>query len=288
MSNSIPFDFEMPLSFFEKSDSPEGKKRRIGGVLSDEGFDQQKEKILQRGMDFRPFLKSGWFNDNHSKKTADILGYPEKVQLFAKGQRLPDGEMAKANSTWVEGYLLKSPKATEVWDLGKALAETGRRLGFSVEGRITKRIGPDRKIIAKAVVRNAAITNCPVNDSSRLEILAKSLQAVEDSDPDALEKALSMGMPATPGTPPVGPQTGEGAGQVLTGESLERKGNPPKDARGQKKKDEEEEEAEKSLTFAFSPERAMELLRERIPGATPRTLQRVIAQTALWKRGGQL
>jgi len=285
--STIPFDFEMPISFFEKADAPKGQKRRIGGVLSDEALDQQGETILQRGMDFRPFLKSGWFNDNHSKKTADILGYPETVKLFAKGQRLPDGQIAQSNATWVEGYMLKSTKADEVWDLGKALAETGRRLGFSVEGRITKRIGPDRKVIAKAVVRNAAITNCPVNDHSRLEILAKSLQAVEASEPDALEKMLGMGTPTTPGTPPVGPQTGETAGQVLTGESLERKGNPPKDARGRKKKD-EEEETEKSLTFAFSPERAMELLRERIPSATPYTLQRVIAQTALWKRGGQL
>lgn len=287
MGRSIPFDFEMPLSFFEKADAPAGKKRRIGGILSTEHIDQQGEKILQRGLDFRPFLKSGWFNDNHSRATTDILGYPEGVTVFAKGQRLPDGQVAESNTTWVEGYLLKSPKAREVWELGKALAETGRRLGFSVEGRITQRMGPDRKTIAKAVVRNAAITNCPVNDNSRLEILAKSLQAVADSEPDALEKMLSMGTPATPGTPPAGPQTGEGAGQVLAGESLESKLHPPKRSRGQKTA-EEEEDTEKSLRLSFTPDRALELLKARIPGATPHTLRRVLAQALRWKREGQL
>jgi hypothetical protein len=289
MSRSIPFSFEMPVSFFEKADAPAGKKRRIGGILSTEKVDQQGERLLQRGLDFNPFLKSGWFNDNHSKKTTDILGYPEGVQLFAKGQRLPDGQITTSNSTWVEGYLLKSPKADEVWTLGKALEETNRRLGFSVEGRITKRIGPDRKTVAKAVVRNAAVTNCPVNDDSRLEVLAKSLQAVEDSEPDAMEKMLGMGTGGGAGaTPqPAGPQSGATAGQVLAGESLERKGNPPKNLSGKPAKD-DEEEAEKSMAFDFSPERAMAMLRERIPGATPHTLRRVLTQAARWKREGQL
>lgn len=294
MGRSIPFSFEMPVSFFEKADAPVGKRRRIGGVLSTEDIDQQQEVIVQKGLDFTPFLKSGWFNDNHSKATTDILGYPEQVQLFAKGQRLPDGQIASSNTTWVEGYLLKSPKADEVWTLGKALEETNRRLGFSVEGRITKRVGPDRKVVAKAVVRNAAITNCPVNDRSRLEILAKSLDAVERNESDDLEEVLEkmLGMGAATGTPPAGPQTGMGAGQVLAPESLERKGNPPKvlgkSEEGEDEGDEGEEETEKSITFDFSPDRALTLLRRRIPGATPYTLRRVIGQTVKWKREGVL
>jgi len=285
MDRGIPFEFEAPLSFFEKANAPKGQERRIAGVLSTENMDQQQEKILQRGLDLTPFLKSGWFNDNHSRKTTDILGYPTGVQGFEKGQRLPDGDIARARTTWVEGYLLKTPKATEVWELGKALAETDRRLGFSVEGKITQRTGPERKVIAKAIVRNAAITNCPVNQDSRWMALAKSLQAVEAAEPSVLEKMLAMGESSN--TTPEGPQGGDTAGQVLTGQSLDAKG--AKDARGKKDKDEDdEEETAKALTYDFSPDWALERLRTRVPGATMDTLRRVLDVTRQWKQEGAL
>jgi hypothetical protein len=214
----MPFDFEFPVSVFEKSDAGAGKQRRIGGVISTERPDRQDETILQRGLDFSDFLTNGWYNDNHSKKTTGILGYPEEVQQFQKGDQLPNGRLAKASGTWAEGYLLDTKPADDIWELGKALQKTGRSLGFSVEGSIQRRIGPLRKTIAKAKVRNVAITNCPVNSDSKLEILAKSLEAVEASEPDVVEKALTMG---TPGVSPTGTRTGEGAGQVMGKEDLE-------------------------------------------------------------------
>jgi len=234
----IPFDFEVPVSFFEKADAGAGKQRRIGGIISTEKADRQGEVLLQRGLDFdSSFLRDGWFNDNHSKKTTDILGYPEAVQQFRKGDILPDGNKSPTNATWVEGYLLDTPAADEVWSLGKALQKTQRRLGFSVEGKVERRTGPKTvflksadgkdgkwvgRNVAKAIVRNVAITNCPVNADSRLEILTKSLAAVEESDPDGIEKTLTMGT-ATPGVAVAGTgsYTGEGAGKVLATQSLE-------------------------------------------------------------------
>ena len=263
----LPFDFEMPVSVFEKSDADPGKQRRIGGIVSTERPDRQDDTILQRGLDFSDFLSHGWFNDNHSPKMTDILGYPEEVKLFHEGARLPNGEIAKATGTWAEGYLLDTPKGDEVWNTARALQKTGRRLGFSVEGSIQRRTGPLRKTIARAKVCNVAITHCPVNGDSKLEILAKSLESAE-SAADEFDKALGMGA-ATPGPAPLGPQTGDGAGRVLTEQSLEH---------------DEDEDTKKSMTDA----EAIAWVQERIPGVALASVCRVVELTKTLKRQGRL
>ena len=246
----IPFQFEVPLDFFEKADEEPGKRRRIGGIISTESTDRQGETVLADGLDFTDWIKNGWYNDNHSKDTDGIVGYPDYVKSFKKGDRLPNGKQASSNGHWAEGYMLGTERANRLWELGKNLQGTGRRLGFSVEGKILRRVGPKtiaRKAddgsvewvgnrIAKALVRNVAVTNCPVNTDTGLEILARSLSAVEHADPDdfearllALEKAMAMGH----GDPTVrpamrGPQTGDGAGAVTTPQDLEHVENPPK------------------------------------------------------------
>lgn len=217
----VAFDFEVPLSFFEKADEAPAKQRRIGGVMTSESPDQQRETILQRGLNFDYFIKNGWFNDNHTKKTAGIVGYPELVRQYKAGEVLPDGVPAKSACTWVEGYLLNNfTPANELWDLGQSLQGTGRRLGFSVEGAITKRQGAGNRIIARANVRNCAITNCPVNTDAKMEILARSLDAIEKSANANMEveKMLTVGSSAPiPGVA----YTSEGAGSVLVREDLE-------------------------------------------------------------------
>jgi hypothetical protein len=238
------FQFYAPLTFFEKAGAPPGQTRRIAGIISTEMRDKQQEVVLQRGLDFGPFLKSGWNNDNHSKKTTDVLGYPTEVKRFQKGEQLPDGSSAKANGTWAEGYLLETPEADKVWKLGLALAKAGsdRRLGYSIEGSVLERTGPDRKTVAKAVVRNVALTNCPVGEDTRMEILAKSL--------DDIEKGLTATPALTP--PGVNPSAAGSvsgnAGQILMpqhiegGETLLKEPKPP---------DEDDEEGiEKSYAVA--------------------------------------
>ena len=226
------FQIYAPLAFFEKASAGEDKRMRIAGVISTEKLDKQGEVVIQKGLDFSPFLSHGWFNDNHKKGTDDVLGYPTSVSRFQKGEKLPDGTIATSNGTWAEGYLVNSNRGRSIWDLGMGLAKAGgdRRLGFSIEGNVTKRSGPDRKTIAKATVTNTAITNCPVGMDTRLECLIKSLDAAEageeeDEGEDDIDKALSAtgGPAAAPGQNPStqGPTTGEGAGRILAGQSLE-------------------------------------------------------------------
>lgn len=273
MLKELPFDFEVPVTFFEKADAPVGQTRRIGGLISTESRDKHGETLLQRGLDLEPFSNRGWYNDDHDKKTGAIIGIPDVVQQFAKGERLPNGQEAKTNGTWAEGYLLTSPRATEVWELGKALQATDRSLGFSVEGAINRRAGTDHKLVTKATVRNVAVTGCPVNDDSKLEVLAKSM--------GAFEKALTVGTPTTPGDAPVGPKTGEGAGQVLGKEDLAR------DKTTTDKCDDDEEkkkETKKSLTDS----EAIAWVQDKLPAANAVAAAKIVEFTKTLKRQGRL
>ena len=172
--DSIPFSFDFPVDVFEKSDDGQGFERRIGGIISTEHKDYQDEVVLQNGLDFNYFLKNGWLNDNHSKKTTDIVGYPIAVKKTTH-----EGKPA----TYMEGYLIPNYKPSdEIWALAQSLKKTNRKLGFSVEGHVKRREGPNGKIVAKAFVTNVAITNCPFNDKTNLEVLAKSIRAMEQPD----------------------------------------------------------------------------------------------------------
>lgn len=303
MPNEMPFHFEVPVNFFEKADAPKGQQRRIGGIITTETPDRQGEVVLTKGLVMDDWLKNGWFNDNHSKDTDGVVGYPEAVQLFQKGQTLPNGERAPSNGYWAEGYLLEGvDRADRIWKLGKALQGTGRTLGYSVEGSIHRRIGPKTvfkksekgngtwvgNTIAKATVRNVAVTNCPVNTDTGLAVLAKSLQAMELAEPDEfetrlgnLEKALAMGT-ATGINPPAGPQVGEGAGQVISGQSLERKGDPRLNEK--KKTKDEEDEAKKSLSDA----ECLVWFQKRVPHASIQQAAKFVQLTKALKGQGRL
>lgn len=188
------FRFETDCEVFSKSDGSD-HERRIGGICTTDDLDRQSEVILQDGLDFGPFLKSGWFNDNHDGATDALVGYPTRAEYRQLGMR---------KGWYVEGYLLKgSPRADAIWMLANALQKTDRRLGFSVEGAVAARDPQNPSTIRKAIVREVAITRCPVNASTALHVLAKSLSAGAAS------------------SVPTAPVTGEGAGRVIARRSVE-------------------------------------------------------------------
>lgn len=270
---AVPFEFEVPISFFEKADAPKGTQRRHGGLISTEDEDLQGETVLRDGLDLEPFKASGWFNDNHEKSTTGIVGYPDplSVKTVKRGEKLPDGEIAKSGGVWAEGYLLNTDRANEIWKLAKELKGTGRSLGYSVEGAVIKRDGPKTVMkkgpdgsmqlvgnrVVKAVVRNVAITGCPVQTSSQLSLLAKSLQA-EIAEEEAVGKALTVGTPDNPGS-----------GAPLVEESLE--------GDGKKKK-------KKKLTDV----EALQTVRKSFPGIGLMDAARIVEATKQLKRAGRL
>jgi len=254
------------VSFFEKAGAEPGKTRRIGGIASIETKDRQKETLLQRGLDFTEFVNHGWFNDNHSRATDDVLGYPSGAKYFSKGEKLPNGNTAKASGHWVEGYLLNTKKANRIWDLAKDLQGTPRRLGFSVEGKIQKRDSLDKSVVSKAIVREVAITKSPVNTDAQMDILFKSLSDIHNKE--ELEKTLTVGTPTTPGEAIVGPKTGENAGQVLSEEDLEKK--------------------KKKVVKALSYGESFDWLSAKFPKATNKSLGKIIDLARTLKQTGKL
>lgn len=221
-NNDGKFKFQVSARVFEKADAEPGKTKRIGGIISTETPDRQGEVVLADGLDLDPFLSYGWFNDNHSKATNDILGFPKSVKRFEKGEKLPDGTVSPAKGVWCEGYLLDTQKGREVWELGRKLDGTGRNLAFSVEGKILERKGPKTieikgeggqseyvgKVVAKAEVRQVAICATPVNSDAKLVTLEKSLitasQSGGASDSDSLTdaEAVTYTMERIPGISP--------------------------------------------------------------------------------------
>lgn len=193
----MDFRFHIPVSFIEKADLSGNKRRIIQGICSTDDMDSQQETLLQEGLDFAPFLQKGWFNDNHAKSTGGAVGIPTNAEIRA----LPGNR----KGWYVEGELLSNQRANEIWDLAQSLerSETGRKLGFSVEGSVLERDPRDPKNVRKAVVREVAVTRCPINHHTSLSTLVKSLSA------------------GTGPAPVDTPITGEGAAAVLAPEALE-------------------------------------------------------------------
>lgn len=194
------------VDFIKGDDEDAYNSRQIRGIMSTPSLDRQGEEVVAKGLDFQPFIQHGHFNDNHDQSTGSIVGYPEDVSftedITIKGGKVTHGWLCR-------GYVLKgTKKADEIWDLAKALAKTpDRRLGFSIEGKVIKR---NRSKIEKAVIRNVAITNCPVNTEATWDVLTKSFL-----DEDIAFKSLSAGHAVSPAT-----QSGGGAMRV---EDLDKK-----------------------------------------------------------------
>jgi hypothetical protein len=245
------FTFEVPFDVWSKADGGE-KERRIGGICSTDQLDRQNEIILQKGLDFQPFLDHGWFNDNHIGSMEAVLGYPTTVEL----------RKASGREGWyVEGYLLKGyPRSEAVWMLAHALQKTGhRRLGFSVEGGVLERAPDAEHIVRKAVVRHVAITHCPVNTATSLEVLAKSLAA-----------GAAVPMPRNEPAP-------SSDGRILSPQSIEAS---PVRRRKRRKKGRTPEE-ERALTKADHREpltrrEAIALLKALAPGLPEREAHRIV------------
>lgn len=151
----------------EKAAPNSKHRRRISGVASTPDKDLQDETVRSEGLDATYFLKSGYYNWNHSHDPGDLVGYPEVAR-------------ATANEFYTEGYLLENhKKADDVWELMNSLelSKADRKLGMSIEGVVTERHFKD---VRKAIVRQIALTYCPINQSTYVDIV-KALGMVAKS-----------------------------------------------------------------------------------------------------------
>jgi hypothetical protein len=165
------FRFDIEADVMEKSKVDGRSGRFIGGYVSTSHMDRQGETLIQEGLDFEHFLSKGWFNDNHDTAADALVGYPSMARL---------DDLGEGHKGWyVEGELLpegSNNRADSLWNIAQGLKKGGKRkLGFSVEGSILDRDPKNPKTVRKAQVREVAITRCPVNTKTSLDVLAKSL-----------------------------------------------------------------------------------------------------------------
>ncbi|MHB1418289.1 MAG: hypothetical protein ACYCX4_01690 [Bacillota bacterium] len=161
------FRFWLPLQKSEELVKGE-RKRIVQGVASTEHPDLQREEVIQKGMDFAPYLNEGFINWDHLKGPENLLGEPFRED----GARIIayKGKPALFTKGWLYEGIQRSDA---VWDLMQVLEKSGsdRKLGWSVEGGILARLG---KKIVNSVVRHMAITYKPVNTLTFAEF-AKSM-----------------------------------------------------------------------------------------------------------------
>ncbi len=192
--------FILDAESFAKSDTDADgnpvKRRGIRGIASTEDEDEDGEQMLQRGLDFGYFLDQGWFNYDH--RVDDVIGHPETAVTTAKG-------------LITEGILLEGiESADRIWAIAEGLkkAQSPRRLGMSIEGKVLER---DGNKIVRAKVYNVALTPHPVNGGARFEAFLKSLSGRAD---DATMKALTAGY--GPAASPLQAQSLDAAAKIAT------------------------------------------------------------------------
>ena len=160
------YNFWADLTKAEEEVGSDGEvTRKIAGLASNEQRDLQGEYVLQKGLDYDYFLNHGYFNDDHRKGVAFKVGEPESAEVTMKG-------------FFTEGFLYKGKQAADaIWEHMQALKKspnTRRRMGFSIEGKVLRRGGPDGKTILKSWIQDVAVTAAPINTATFVDVL-KSL-----------------------------------------------------------------------------------------------------------------
>jgi hypothetical protein len=163
------FKFFIPLDIEKSKDKKGNKIMKIKGTASTIDEDSDKETLDPAGFDLSFFKKNGFINWHHTwkDKPSAVIGEPTLAEI-------------RNNEFYLEGILYPDSKlAEEVYDLAENLeknSQSGRRLGFSIEGQATERGSNDEnnplfKYVKKAKITGVAITPTPKNSATLVDIM---------------------------------------------------------------------------------------------------------------------
>ncbi len=184
LSKNTPFVMWAEIDHVEKA-GPKSGRAIIQGVASTEAVDADGEVIVQKGIDWSWFMNHGFITLEHPVGIANIIGAPLKIKpTMVKGEK---GTMLVAE------LFLDDPTGKQVFSKAQMLKKTksDRKLGFSIEGRATKRNGNQ---IVESKVMSVAISPVPKNPYTFFEPLAASRNAM--SQEDLMTMRLLKEMPA--------------------------------------------------------------------------------------------
>ena len=163
MIGSDNFNIVVPFDISKSVDKKGNKVMRVGGIASTIQEDSDGEVLRPDGFKLDRFLNSAHINWNHKSSTD-----PESI--------IGEVDFAKATDKdlYIEGNLYPdSPMAKKVYALGKVLEKnsSSRKLGFSIEGKATKRNPQNPKEILEAELTGVAITHVPKNKGTNMIII---------------------------------------------------------------------------------------------------------------------
>ncbi len=166
MEHSEDFNAFIPIEFekakINKTDGAAEERLIIKGVASTMDVDSDGEILDPNGFDLSHFMSKGHINWNHQVKNDPmaIIGEPLEAkivnnQMVVKALLYKDNELAK-----------------KVYKIGQVLEKSGssRRLGFSIEGKVTERDTVNKKYIKKAKITHLAVAPTPKNASTVMDI----------------------------------------------------------------------------------------------------------------------
>lgn len=167
------FNAFMPVDV-KKSVDTDSETYTIAGWASTGQLDLQNEIIDPKGIDITHFREHGYINYEH--KSNIRIGYPTENCYVDVNKGL-----------YVEAKLFKNnPYATEMIQLAETLEKSGsnRKIGFSIEGAITKRNINDTRVIEGVKITDIAVTATPANPSATIETILKSFLTGNGVSPD--------------------------------------------------------------------------------------------------------
>lgn len=156
-------------------------KRIVYGKASTGNQDQQRETVMQKGLDWSPLMRSGIINWNHASiaDPAAIIGEPLDAGLDEHGE------------FYIKAMLYEGlPKADAAWDLlcyYEAHPELNRRLGWSIEGSGLRK----GNIVERTIIRHVALTHDPVNADTFASVCKAMCCGLDACELTPMSKALS-------------------------------------------------------------------------------------------------
>jgi len=165
------------------------------GICSTPDKDLEGEALLQKGLNFTPFMEHGEFNWNHIPFA--MVGVPAgKKAWFEDPVWKSQGEII-GGLTVLEQNGVKYT-SDQIVQQHNALRKSGHTMGLcqSVEGKVVKR-SDCGKFVKKADIYHIALTFHPINQGTSVDLLAKSLAGrVEiltgDRFYDSVEKGAAL------------------------------------------------------------------------------------------------
>ncbi len=164
------FDFWTPavLEKGETKINKEGKKEQemlISGVASTIQTDLDGETLLPEGFDLTYFKERGLITWQHGQDPSQIIGEPV-------AGRIADNKFHIKAKLWPF-----SPLAKGVYGLMTNLekSKSNRKLGWSIEGKVTELDPVNPKIVKKAKITNVTLTPTPKNKGTFANIIQKGI-----------------------------------------------------------------------------------------------------------------